>query len=120
LIGKRKGRGMPKDDYDRIVYMILKVLYADRKAGEATNPEDISAEALKVNNAYLATIFEDILNDCLVRGVTVVRDINGEYRVRGIERIRITSDGIHYLKENATMKKVYEVLKETKDWIPGL
>lgn len=30
----------------------------------------------------------------------------------------ITSDGIQYLEENSLIRKAYNTLKETKDWLP--
>ena len=41
-------------------------------------------------------------------------------RILNIDDMYITMKGIEYLQDNSKMKQVYSVLKEVKDWIPGM
>jgi hypothetical protein len=111
---------MPTNDYDRIVFLMLRILYSDFQNGRETKQEEISAEAFDINEVYWTNIIGEIRKMDLISGASVVRDIHGIKRVKGLSNIQITNDGIHYIKENSTMKKVFETLKEAKAWIPGL
>ena len=33
---------------------------------------------------------------------------------------RLTLTGLDYLENNSSMKKAYKILKEAKEWIPGM
>jgi hypothetical protein len=110
---------MPRDDYDRIVYVILSELYRCLKAGERIAPVELTPEALGIPEAYRDDILEELLSDGLTRGYKVKQYINGR-AIIDLEQISITPDGIHYLKENSAMKKVMEWIKTAKDIIPGV
>jgi len=111
---------MQKTDYDRIVFLILRILYTNMQEGKATTPNDISAERFDINEPYWTDVLRELQKDELIDGVKVVRDIYGEERIRGLAKIKITSKGIHYIKEGPRMNGVYKILKEAKEWIPGL
>ena len=110
---------MAKDDYFKIVYVILTELYGCRKVGERVHFEDIGAERLQVNEGYLLSIFSELLENGYIKG-PVIRKTKTGMAVSDMEDIDITMKGIEYLQENSMMKKVMEALKDVKDIIPGV
>ena len=111
---------MAKDDYFRIVYIILKEIYASKKQGVKVDLRNISSERFKINEGYLFTILIELLEEGYIKGFAY-RNTKGTGRcVSSMEDIDITMKGVEYLQENSMMKKVFETLKEVKDWIPGL
>lgn len=110
---------MPHDDYFRIVFIILKSLYEYKKAHKKFDLDEISAEVLKINEGYRDEILEEMLDSGYVKGFKVKQYIAGKH-ITGLSNIDITERGIEYLSENSNMKKVYAILKETRDWIPGI
>ena len=110
---------MAKDDYFKIIYVILTELYECRKANVRVKVSDIGAERFQVESGYLLSIFSDLLDEGYVKGFQVVNTKSGKY-VLGLENMTITMKGIEYLQDNSKMKQVYEVLKEIRDWVPGL
>lgn len=110
---------MAKDDYFRVVFIILKALYEYKKEHKKFNIEEISPEVLKIHEGYRDEILEEMLESGYVKGFKVRQYISGKCII-DLEEINITAKGIEYLNENNQMKKVYEILKEARDWIPGL
>lgn len=110
---------MARDDYFRMLYEILKKLYLAKKQGQPVDLLQISADSLGIPQGYRDEILSDALYKGLVSGFTVKSDINGTV-VMGLERIKITYDGIEYLKENSNMRKVVEYLKTIGEFIPTL
>ena len=108
---------MPKDDYFRIVFEILKDLYVAKKKAEPVNLIKISAENLKIPQGYRDTILSEMLESGYVKGFRVKEYINGN-QIIDLEDIDITPVGIEYLKENRMMKKVMEYLKTIGEFIP--
>lgn len=110
---------MAKDDYFKIVYLILKELYECKKSNERVDLDGISAKRFGINEGYLLEVFEELLEGGYVKGFLVKYSKTGKY-VMSMEDIGITMKGIEYLEENSAMKKVFEVLKNIKDSTPGL
>lgn len=108
---------MPQDDYGKVLFMILYGLYDDLKNGKPANLDDISPATLGVNESYWLSIVEEALEDGFVKGPTIRQTKFGRI-VGGLEGMTITRKGVDFLKENSQMKKVYEMLKEARDWIP--
>ena len=108
---------MPKDDYFRIVFEILKDLYVAKKKAEPVNLIKISADYLRIPQGYRDTILFEILEAGYVKGFRVKEYING-IQIMDLEDIDITPVGIEYLKENGMMKKVMEYLKTIGEFIP--
>lgn len=111
---------MAKDDFFKIVYCILKELYACKKQGCRVNLHDISPERFGINEGYLLDILVELLEEGYVKGFSIRKTKGTGICVLGLTDITITMKGIEYLQDNAKMKKVYETLKEVKDWFPGL
>lgn len=106
---------MANDDYFRILYVILTELYEAKKQGEKVNLDDISPERFKVAESYWLDIVGEATEKGYIRGA-LIRETKTGRVVAGLEGMTITMDGIEYLQDNSKMKKVYESLKELKDW----
>ncbi|HAX52161.1 MAG TPA: hypothetical protein DCX82_09535, partial [Lachnospiraceae bacterium] len=61
----------------------------------------------------------DLLEERYIKGFEIIGTKTGR-AVCGLEDITITMKGIEYLQDNSKMKQVYNLLKEVKDWVPGL
>ena len=52
---------MPRDDYFRLVFKILSELYTALKAGERITATELTAEALRIPQAYWAEIMYNLV-----------------------------------------------------------
>lgn len=59
-----------------------------------------------------------LLEDGYIKGVSLSPTIQGPTIINNIQDTYATSAGLQYLVENSMMKKVYNVSKEVRDWIP--
>lgn len=108
---------MPKDDYNRILFLILYGLYDDLKNGKRAQLDDISPATLGINESYWLSVIEDAVSDGFIKGPSFKATKFGRVP-KDLEEMTIIRDGVTFLTENSKMKKVYEVLKETRDWLP--
>ena len=108
---------MPRDDYFRIVYEILKELYIAMKDGEPVDPIKISADSLGINQRYRDNVLGKMLKENLVEGFKIKKYVSGT-EISGIENIDITHDGIAFLKNNSEMKKVVNYLMKIGETVP--
>lgn len=108
---------MPKDDYNKILFMILYGLYCDLKNGKRVQLDDISPTTFGIHESYWLSVVEDAVNDSFIKG-PIIRKTKFGRVVSNLEEMTITRQGVDFLTENSQMKKVYEVLKETRDWLP--
>lgn len=90
-----------------------------QKAGNKADLQAISTARLKIPEGYLLDILSDLLNEGYVKGFKILENKTGRC-ILSPEDISITMRGIEYLQDNSKMKKVYEALKEVRDWVPGL
>lgn len=111
---------MARDDYFVIAAKILDYLYRCLKKGIAPDPEQLSPDALEINESYWSYIFSNLMESGYIIGVTSKRLLGNADRQVKIQynRIQITPAGIEYLMENSTMKKALETLQTIKDLIP--
>lgn len=110
---------MAKDDYDVIVYKILLYYYAIMKRKIVYSEESFQALLSKADipDEYLADVLRMMQSEGLIEGAVIVKAWGHDYIISSDKMdISITADGIRYLKENATMKRIAGTLKE----IPGL
>lgn len=106
---------MPKDDYFKIVYMILTVLYRYKKTNKRVDLGEIAPETLRIEESYRNTILEELLEAGYVKGFKVKQYICGKV-FDGLEDIDITMKGTEYLQDNSKMKQIGKLLSEVKDW----
>jgi len=115
---------MAKDDYDRLVCIILTYLYARLKGKAEEKPEVFLQPMTKdfpVSEDYFFFIIDSLLKEGYINGVTLIRAWGGDIiNISGMSEIRITSEGIHYLCENTTMRKVLEWLRDNAVSLPGM
>lgn len=110
---------MAKDDIFRIIYVILKELYENKKDGKRTPIGNISAERFNIPYSYWLDIISELSENEYVSGVKIVQTKTGRI-ICGLEDMDITLKGIEYLEENSMMKKVYNFLKDVKDLAPNI
>lgn len=109
---------MAKDDYDVIVFKVLTYLYACLKRkiqfSQAGFDKAIHREAL--NDDYLTDILWMMQEEGQIAGIEII-PAWGDVRVISSElsEMHITAAGIHYLKENGAMQKVYKALTAAAD-----
>lgn len=108
---------MANDDYFRILFIILNDLYGCLKEGKKVNPNDFSPSVLKITDSYWLSIVKNACDKGYICG-PVFRQTKAGLIAGKLEDMEITMDGVEFLNENAQMKKVYEALKEVRDWIP--
>jgi len=96
---------MAKDDYFRIVYLILKILYEYKKKHIPVDIQQISAEALQIEQGYRDEILGEMLEEGYVKGFNYDMYIAGDI-VTELEDIKVTPKGIEYLQDNNKMKEV--------------
>ena len=116
---------MAKDDYDKIVCMILTYLYAKIRGHTDVNSDDYLQPMTKdfpIVEDYFYFILESMLKAGYIEGIAFTRTWDGTIiDVSGMSDIRITADGIHYLSENSIMRKVLEWLRDNAvSLLPGM
>lgn len=114
---------MARDDYDVIVFKVLLYLYAVLKRKALFSAEDFYNKIgyEHINNDYFVDVLWMMTHDGLIEGLGFIHTWNNERRLCSeLEEVRITSEGIHYLKENSRMNKIKEVLLNDIDTIATL
>ena len=114
---------MAKDDYNRIVCIILTYLYARLRGRTTEKPEAFlqpMTAAFPIEEGYFYFILSEMSRKELISGVEVLRAWGGEIVRCDISCIQITADGITYLMENAAMQTVLIWLRDHAIELPGL
>ena len=110
---------MAYNDYELIVYKVLKYLYDCLKAGESIECVRLTRECYDIPASYWEYILIGLLEDGYIRGITATKTKDG-YVFSDLTEAQITPKGIEYLHENTAFKKVKRFLKEAKETIPGI
>lgn len=95
---------MPKDDYNVIVYKILKFCYQCLKDGKECNSAKLK-EIVEVNEIYFHSVLDDLENNEFIRRKKLYAD-NEIY----FEQITITMAGVEFLDTNSRMHDVATAL----------
>ena len=115
---------MARDDYDRIVCIILTYLYARLKGKTEEKPDAYLQPMTKdfpISEEYFYFVLENMLKEGYIDGIILVKAWGGDIiKVSGMSNIRITPDGIHYLCENSTMRNVLEWFRDNAIALPGM
>lgn len=111
---------MADNDYWVVVYKLLNYYYQKMKKGEPVDENEINAQTLKISVPYLLDVYRNMFDDGYLTGSKVDMEFTGQYAVADISSVRITSKGIEYLEDNSKMKQIYKILKEVKEWLPGM
>lgn len=114
---------MAKDDYEVIVYRVLVYLYACMKREIMYEEATFQASVRKNvdSDEYFADVLQMIQTEGLIEGLVFVGAWGGDIiMANSFQDAKITPQGIRYLKENAKMKQIGNVLKESVDIISKL
>lgn len=115
---------MAKDDYNRIVCIILTYLYAKLKGKTEEKPEAYLQPMTKdfpVSEEYFFFILEEMLKAGYIDGIKFIRAWGGDIlNISGMNGIKITGEGINFLCENSGMRKVLEWLRDNAVSLPGM
>lgn len=111
---------MARDDYFVIAAKILDYLYRCLKQGVDPDPEQLTPDALGINESYWNYIFNNLMLDGYITGVIAKKFIGSDKVQVKIQygKLSITPLGIEYLSENSTMKKALGWIQTIKDLIP--
>ena len=114
---------MPTNDYDVIVFKLLVYYYACLKRTTVFNQSefDLITKKADVNEEYLLDVLEMMQDEGLIKGLKFTRAW-GQVLIltSDLADAKITPTGIHYLKENAIMRKVFRFLLDKSDKIISL
>ena len=98
---------MASDDFDVIQFKVLTYLYQCIKDGVNPSPERAYA---KVNPVYWSAVLGDLRDHGYVKADSLVF-VDGER----YSNIRITSEGVEFLRESPKMRRVKEFLDSAFD-----
>lgn len=101
---------MAKDDYQVIVFRILKYLYNQLKNGLPVEAEMLGHDSknCNINEPYWRYIITSMQEEGLIRGLKTEAD-QADYE--HLENVQITPKGIEMLSDNGTAKKVDDLIK---------
>lgn len=101
------------------IYQILKAIDVSYENNNFDEETTFDLEKMKISERRLYLLLENLINDGMIQGLYLERDLQGEVFM-SISTPRLTNSALIYLEENSSMKKAYEILKEIKGWIPGI
>ncbi|MEJ9152444.1 YjcQ family protein [Bacillus smithii] len=107
-----------KDD-GAIILAILKYL-EESMDGERVDHSKINEQSLGISHSRYCRILSMMLEDGLITGLTPVNLPGVTYTQYKFMDPRITLRGIEYLEQNKPSARAYALLKEIRDWIPGM
>ena len=90
------------------------------KHGEPADENEINSSVLEIPHQYLMDVYRNLFDDGFLTGTRVTGDMSGDVYIENLSLVRITTKGIGYLEDNSKMKQAYKILKEIKDWLPGM
>ncbi len=106
---------MAKDDYDVIVFKILTYLYRKLK----NNYEDETylyplTNDFPIYEEYFLSIFEDLEEKKYIKNLKITKAWGGDVVSYDLSKVKITGEGISYLRDNSRMKKLINLIKEAR------
>ena len=110
---------MAKDDYFKVAYAILSELKEAKKNGKIIDTSLISPERFGINDSYWLDIIEGLLEKGYAKGVSIQGSKTGRITTP-IKELEITPEGMEYLRDNSTMKKIGKFAHEVKDLFPRI
>lgn len=114
---------MARDDYDKLVCIILTYLYASIKGKTKTDPEIFLQPMTKmfpVDEDYFNLILDNMQKDSLIQDAIIKKAWGGDIIYVDVSAVRITSAGIHYLKDDSHMQKVLIWLRDNAVDLAGM
>ena len=93
------------------------MIFVENKNFDPTETFDL--EKLGISEHRLALHLENLIDRGFINGINV-RFGTGGTPAMSFSTPRLTLSGLDYLENNTAMKKAYKMLKEAKEFIPGL
>lgn len=106
---------MAKDDYYVIACKILIYLYRRLKKKVKITPEEYLIPLTKdfpIDEEYFLYVLEKMQEKSYIENVLFKRAWGGDIIAVDIDKIRITPDGIDYLRNDSTMSKLAKIIPE--------
>lgn len=107
------------NDVKDIMLAILKYL-EDSMDDERVDFSKVNANSLDISEQKHSRVLSIMLGDGYIKGFVKVPRVGVAYDGYKAMDPRITSAGMDYLYNNKMSKKTYALLKEIKEWIPGI
>lgn len=106
---------MAKDDYEVIMYKILKYLYECMKNDKETELEHFawSSKMFSVPKNYWCEIIITLVEKGYITGFEIIKHTKDRPQVQTERPFKITFEGVQFLNENSGMQKVREYCEET-------
>lgn len=105
-------------NYSKAIFLILQsidVAFENRQRGN----DIFDLDKIGISERRLCVILKSLYDKGYIDGIVFPRCINDDIPGYKLLGCHLTMDGMLYLKNNTTMKRVYAALKEAKSWIPG-
>ncbi|GGA31187.1 YjcQ family protein [Psychrobacillus lasiicapitis] len=106
------------NDTKDIIVAILKYL-EDSLDEERIDFNKVNPEALGISAPKHSRILSMMIEEGYIDGLRKIPTLGTTYSGYKALEPRITLKGIDYLEANKPTAKVYTILKEIKEWIPG-
>lgn len=100
---------------EKLIYLILNTIKDCMDYNEVII-ETLTPEALNSTKEKIDNVVELLYKDGYIRNIDFKEYCTGA-KTYDLKRAKITSEGIDYLNENATMRKVYNALRGIKELI---
>lgn len=106
---------MAKDDYDVIVFKILTYLYRKLKDGYEDDTYLFPlTDDFPINRDYFISVFEDLEDKKYIKNLVITKAWGGDIVSFNLSGLKITGEGIAYLRDNSRMKKLINFVKEAR------
>ncbi|MBU5214942.1 YjcQ family protein [Heyndrickxia oleronia] len=102
-----------------IIFAILKYL-EESLDEEKIDYRKINEKSLGISYPRYCRVLGMMIDEELITGLAPVNVAGSTYTQYKFINPSITLKGIEYLNQNKPSAKVYKILKEIKDWIPGI
>lgn len=99
----------------KAIYKILRILETAMKFGQL-DLERLTPESLGITESHLKELITMMMENHYVKGAYIKTYVDGG-SVMNLENLKITLEGLEYLQENSTMKKIYNAAKGISDLI---
>jgi hypothetical protein len=106
---------MAKDDYDVIVFKILTYLYRNLRHGynDDTYLYPLTND-FPIDEDYFLSILEDLEEKKYIKNFKRTRAWGGCIVSYDLSNLKITGDGVAYLRDNLKMRKLIHLIKEAR------
>ena len=104
---------------DTTIFRILKAIDVAYEENNFNFDETLNLKKLGISERRLILMLEQLKEKNYITGISTIASISGHIHI-SINNPRLTLDGMDFLENNTAMKKAYKMLKEAKEWFPGM